>query len=147
MFFQYIFIDNILLINLRLMKAMGEHTRLNPDRRIDRLNMFNKRLQNCQNSVKLLKSWNMKLDTNLVEISARVLPPEKIIFGRNKFFLCSEVPDWSREFRQTNLFAPVNIKRWQVVVPRQDLTEVQAFVKTCISVGSSMGLKISEPNL
>lgn len=129
------------------MKAMGEHTRLNPDRRIDRLNMFNKRLQNCQNSVKLLKSWNMKLDTNLVEISARVLPPEKIIFGRNKFFLCSEVPDWSREFRQTNLFAPVNIKRWQVVVPRQDLTEVQAFVKTCISVGSSMGLKISEPNL
>lgn len=129
------------------MKAMSEHTRLSPERRIDRLSMFNKRLQNCEKSMELLNSWHMKLDAKLVEIPARILPPERILFGRNKSFLCSESPDWSREFRQTHLFAAIDIKRWQVIVPRPDLSDIQAFVKTCITVGQSMGLRISEPNL
>jgi len=60
---------------------MSEHTRMAPDRRIDRLRVFNDRLQKSAGSVDMLKSWNLQLDSALVEIPARVLPPEKIIFG------------------------------------------------------------------
>lgn len=66
------------------MKAMGEHTRLNPERRIERLRMFNQRLKRSQASVDVLTSWNMELDTNLVELPGRILPPEKIIFGPDR---------------------------------------------------------------
>jgi len=70
------------------MKAMSEHTRLTPDRRIERLRIFNQRLKSSKESTETLKSWNVELDSALVEIPARVLPAEKIVFGNNKREKC-----------------------------------------------------------
>ncbi|XP_061394627.1 protein aubergine [Musca vetustissima] len=131
--------------DFRLMRAMSEHTRLNPNRRIDRLRAFNTRLQNSKESMDVLASWNMQLDKHLVEIPGRILPPERIVFGNQRKYVCDQNADWTREFRNTTMFSHVDIKRWYVIVARRNLREVQEFVKLCIRAAGSMKMHISEP--
>nr|QID20004.1 aubergine [Drosophila buzzatii] len=131
--------------NLQLMKAMGEHTRLTPNRRIDRLRVFNKRLQESKKSIEVMKSWNIELDKSLVEIPGRVLPSEKIVFGNQRRFLCDARADWTMEFRNNSMFSHVDIKRWYVITPRRSVRETQEFVKLCIRAASGMNMYIAEP--
>lgn len=69
------------------MRAMSDHTRMNPSRRIDRLRTFNQRLQTTPESVKVLTDWNMKLDEKLVEVQGRLIAPQKIVFNSNRYIL------------------------------------------------------------
>ncbi|XP_033172824.1 protein aubergine [Drosophila mauritiana] len=130
--------------DFRMLRAMNEHTRSPPDRRIERLRMFNNRLKSCAQSVETLKSWNIELDTALVEIPARVLPPEKIVFG-NKIFVCDNRADWTQEFRNCSMFRNVHINRWYVITPARNLRETQEFVQMCISIASKMKMNIAKP--
>jgi len=127
------------------MKAMAEHTRMTPDRRIDRLRVFNDRLQKSAGSVELLKSWNMKLDSALVEIPARVLPSQKILLGSEQFYLCDNRADWTFEFQKKPMFTQVAIKRWYVITPRRSLRETQEFVKLIIRAANNMKMHVAEP--
>ncbi|KAL9925541.1 protein aubergine-like [Glossina fuscipes fuscipes] len=130
--------------NFRLMKAMGEHTRLNPQRRLERLRNFNSRLQNSKESVEVFNSWNMAVDNALVEVPARVLPSEQILLHNCKV-TCDQNADWTREFRNNAMYVHVNIKRWCVIVPRRNLRQVQDFIRLCNRAGQSMKMEISEP--
>ncbi|KAM8717614.1 hypothetical protein ACLKA7_004331 [Drosophila subpalustris] len=131
--------------DFRLMKAMSEHTRMTPDRRIDRLRVFNQRLQGSAGSQELFQSWNMRLDQTLVEIPARVLPPQKILFGNQSFYLCDNRADWTFEFRNRSMFTQVAIKRWYVITPRRSLRETQEFVKLVIKAANNMKMHVAEP--
>ncbi|XP_017059224.1 protein aubergine [Drosophila ficusphila] len=131
--------------NFRLMKAMSEHTRLTPDRRIERLRVFNKRLKSSKESTDTLKSWNIELDSALVEIPGRVLLPEKVVFGQNRTYLCDNRADWTHEVRKQAMFSHVDIKRWYVITPSRNLRETQEFVKMCIRAANGMKMCISEP--
>ena len=62
------------------MRAMSEYTRLNPDRRIERLETFNRRLQTTPASIEVFQVWQMELDKRLVELPGRLLPQEMIQF-------------------------------------------------------------------
>ncbi|XP_043640894.1 protein aubergine [Drosophila teissieri] len=131
--------------DFRLMKAMGEHTRLAPDRRIERLRTFNRRLKSSKESTETLKSWNIELDSALVEIPARILKSEKILFGNNKNFLCDARADWTSEFRSSSMWKHVDINRWCVITPGRNLRETQEFVQMCIRAASTMRMNISKP--
>ncbi|KAH8333113.1 hypothetical protein KR074_006155, partial [Drosophila pseudoananassae] len=131
--------------NFRLMKAMSEHTRLTPDRRIERLRMFNQRLKQSKESMEVMRSWSIELDSSLVEIPARILPPERIVFGEGKIYLCDARADWTGEFRKTAMFSHVDIKRWYVITPRRHSRETQEFVKMCIRSAHGMKMRIAEP--
>lgn len=124
---------------------MSEHTRMTPERRIDRLRVFNDRLQKSTESVQLLKSWNMKLDSALVEITARVLPPQKILLGKNEFYLCDNRANWTFEFQKKSMFTQIAIKRWYVITPRRSLRETQEFVKLIIRAANNMKMLVAEP--
>lgn len=69
---------------LRFMKKMDEHTRMGPTERIKKLLEFNKRLRTCQVGAKTLSDWNMEIDDKLVEVDARILPKESIMWGEGK---------------------------------------------------------------
>lgn len=62
------------------MRTLADHTRLTPDRRIERLEVFNRRLQDSKESAEVFSFWKTELDRRLVEVPARVLQPETIFF-------------------------------------------------------------------
>ena len=64
-----------------MMRAMADHTRLNPDRRIERLETFNRRLQTSPESMEVFKTWQMELDRRLIDLPGRLLPQEMIFFS------------------------------------------------------------------
>lgn len=66
------------------MQEIGKFTRIGVPDRIARLIEFNRRLQNTPESMKKFAGWGLELDKSLVEVAGRVLPSEKIQFGRNK---------------------------------------------------------------
>lgn len=68
----------------RLMSAVALYTRLAPRPRIEKLQTFNRRLQETPASMINLTEWNFSLDTNLTEVTGRQLPNEKILFGNGK---------------------------------------------------------------
>lgn len=66
------------------MKAMAEHTKMNPNARIQKLLMFNKRIEDAQRGTPVLREWDLELDPNLVTVKGRILPYENIVFGNDR---------------------------------------------------------------
>lgn len=66
------------------MQATAQFTRVGPTGRIERLLRFNNRLQGTPDSMACFRDWRMNLSRELVDVKARVLPPETIFLGRNQ---------------------------------------------------------------
>ncbi|KAH8412600.1 hypothetical protein KR009_003550 [Drosophila setifemur] len=133
--------------NFQLMRAMSEHTRMNPERRIERLRKFSHRLQNTSESVKVLKDWHMDLDQNLTEIQGRIIAPQKIVFNQAK---CSagEKGDWTRYFRDQRLLTTPSegVDRWAVIAPERNSYDLKNLLEHLFRAANGMGLKFRSPH-
>jgi aubergine len=70
--------------NFTMMKAMAEHTQMDPERRKERILTLTKRLYDTPESVKQLQRFNMEVDRNIVKFKGRALNQEKMVFGSGK---------------------------------------------------------------
>ncbi|XP_014099672.2 protein aubergine [Bactrocera oleae] len=138
-------LTNAMRSNFSLMRAMSEFTRLAPDRRIERLRIFNKRLNETPESVGVLNSWSMQLDRNLVEVPGRILPQCRIAFGNNERYDCNSTADWTKELRNKSMYKNIYITRWCVIALKRNLREIQNFVQMCIRAANGMKMRIAEP--
>ncbi|XP_017858424.1 PREDICTED: protein piwi [Drosophila arizonae] len=133
--------------NNNLMRAMSNHTRMNPERRIERLKTFNRRLHTTAESVKVLTDWNMKLDEKLIEVQGRVLLPQKIVFNDNARISAGDSADWTRHFRnQRMLTTPRSgLDRWAVIAPKRCSSELRTLLSNLNRAAMGMGFHISCP--
>lgn len=69
--------------DFRMMRSLSDHTRINPDKRMQHLMDFNRRFLSSKESAQVLDEWNMKLDPSLVEFTGRQLVQENMLFGNN----------------------------------------------------------------
>jgi aubergine len=67
--------------NFQMMKAMAEHTQMDPDRRKARLLDFTNRLYNTPASLAQLNNYNTDIERSLVQFAGRALKQETIMFG------------------------------------------------------------------
>ncbi|XP_020807330.1 protein piwi [Drosophila serrata] len=132
--------------NFQLMRAMSEHTRMNPDRRIDRLRKFNHRLQNTTESVKVLRDWNMDLEQNLTELKGRVISAQKIVFQSGKTS-AGDNADWTRSFRDSRLLTTPRegLDRWVVIVPERNSYDLRNLLESMLRAANGMGFHIRSP--
>lgn len=133
--------------NFQLMRAMSDHTRMNPDRRIDRLRIFNQRLQHTEASVKVLTDWNMTLDRHLVEVKGRILDPQRIVFAEHKKVSAGEQADWTRMFRDNGLFTTPSrgLDRWAVIGTNRSSRDLRNFVESLMRAANGMQMRINRP--
>ncbi|KAG8042448.1 hypothetical protein G9C98_005082 [Cotesia typhae] len=132
--------------NYKLMAKLATFTRLTPERRIDRLLHFNKRLQSDPKVVEEFSQWNLKLDTNVVEIPARVITPENLVFGNMKQS-ATQTADWTRHFRSARLIVCTKLAEWILIVPERIRRDAHSFVSNIIKVGQGMSFRISQPQI
>lgn len=71
----------------RCTRAMSDYTRMAPDKRIQKLLEFNRRLSGTAASAATLREWDIKLSATQVDVSGRVLNNENIVFGNNKKYV------------------------------------------------------------
>ncbi|XP_055607759.1 protein aubergine-like [Uranotaenia lowii] len=134
--------------NFNLMKAMSDHTRLAPDRRIERLEVFNRRLQQCPESAEVFKFWKTELDRRLVEVPARVLRPETIMFHPqqvNCAVSAGDMAEWQMAFRKNPMYLSIALTNWCVIVPANAEKLVADFVQCLRQAARGMRFQIEEP--
>ena len=104
--------------NFRTMNAMAIYTKLEPRDRIERLLSFNRRLLNEQNVVKELSDWGLKLDTNLTNLSGRVIPRDKIIMSDN-VVLTPKENNWDGEIRSNKMLITAQLDDWVLLITQK----------------------------
>merc|ERR1719435_227497 len=92
--------------NFSLMKAMGEYTRQDPEKRTKTLLKFSERLHGTKEISEELKGWNLQFAQDLLKFRARIFKPETILGSKgSKASYHLENADWNRAFRKWNCFA------------------------------------------
>ncbi|KAL1459159.1 hypothetical protein WDU94_011166, partial [Cyamophila willieti] len=85
--------------NFRLMKALGDITRVGPKDRIGKVRAFRKRIENSE-AKDILTPWELKLDNDLVKVQGHCIPPENIVFAPGcPVSNAGSTADWQRAFR------------------------------------------------
>uniref|UniRef100_A0A182RCZ1 Aubergine n=1 Tax=Anopheles funestus TaxID=62324 RepID=A0A182RCZ1_ANOFN len=106
--------------DFNLMRAIADHTRLGADKRIQRLQRFNERLQNSANR-EVFQFWKTELDRRLVEVPARVLRQESIMFRlEGDGVPAGPEADWGQALHKNQMFKTIPLQRWYVVVTVQN---------------------------
>lgn len=126
------------------MREISEFTRLNPERRADALKRFNDRIQRTQESRDCLDNWNMELSNDLLDVNARELPSETIVFGNSRTETPSFKAEWSIKGR-TTMFRNVDCKRWVYFYPKTLERESLNFLDELINAAREMNYVIAQP--
>lgn len=133
--------------NFHLMKAMSEHTRVDPRNRQERLKDFNRRIHASEESKKALSDFGLDLDPTLVSVRGRQIPREVIQFAGRDVPL-KDNADWTADLRNVNLFSKMfTLTNWTVVTTRKVRRETDEFVKMLQQAGRGLGLNVAQPNV
>ncbi|KAH0944593.1 hypothetical protein HN011_003309 [Eciton burchellii] len=131
--------------NYKLMSSLSLHTRLHPRSCIKKLMDFHEKLNLEHNVKKEFAKWDLKLDSNLLDIKARVLPSENITFG-NRATLTSTFGDWSKDMRRKRCFINKKLCEWVLVTSSEERC-VQRFIDTLKNVSIGMNFLINQPTI
>ncbi|XP_026671675.1 piwi-like protein Siwi isoform X2 [Ceratina calcarata] len=133
--------------NFQLMRALSEHTRVSPQARIDKLLSFNNRLRSQPGIVQELNEWNLKLDSHLVNVPGRVLPPEKIILGGGRSASAGQFADWTRELQSKPAYNAARLNNWVLICVNRMRRDVERFVTTLQECAKGMGCAFDKPRI
>lgn len=133
--------------NFHLMKAMSEHTRVDPRNRQERLKDFNNRLHASADSKRAFNEFGLELDKALVSVQGRQIPREAILFAGAEVKL-KDNADWTGDLRNVNLYSKqFALTNWTVLTTRRLGRETNEFLKMLNQAGRGLGLQIAQPQV
>ncbi|KAJ2950021.1 hypothetical protein O0L34_g11358 [Tuta absoluta] len=137
-----------MLANFQLMSALGRHTKIGPDLRIQKLLQFNRRLTQTKEVVQELASWSLKLSNDLVRFKGRQLPPEAIIQANNVKYAAGDTTEgWTRDMRSKPLLTIAPVGSWVVITPERQRRDAESFVDLIMKTGNGVGFCMPKPEI
>lgn len=134
--------------DFHLMRAIADHTRIGADKRIQRLERFNERLQTTPASREVFQFWKTELDRRLVEVPARTLRQESIMFRLDGEGVPSgPEADWGQALHRNQMFKSVPLHRWYVVCERGKESLTKDFLGCVVQAARGMKFAVSEPRI
>uniref|UniRef100_A0A8C8E4F1 Piwi-like RNA-mediated gene silencing 1 n=1 Tax=Oryzias sinensis TaxID=183150 RepID=A0A8C8E4F1_9TELE len=123
-----------------IMRDLSENTRLSPDKRI--MFHFLKRFNRNAGVQEELKKWGIGFDNHLLNLSARVLAPERIFQGPRSYDYNPMSGDWSREMRGIPIISSPPLNDWIMFSTRRNSNEAQSLLQTLGKVSGPLGLRL-----
>ncbi|CAG9813111.1 unnamed protein product [Phaedon cochleariae] len=133
--------------NFQLMRAMADHTRIGPTKRMEKLNEFSMRMRRSPEALAEVRKWDLDLADRLVRFQGRVLPQETIVGGNNAKYPAGPQADWTRELRALPMFVAGQIPRFAVVCPVKLKGACQDFVQCLQKSARGMRWDIGAPRI
>lgn len=130
-----------------MMRAMADHTQMDPEKRRIRLLDFTKRLHKSEESVKKLEAFNTDIGEQLVEFEGRGLNQEVMVFGDGKTMQNDVRVDWTNGMKMNQMFKTVALKRWMFIYPKKNARESEDFLKSMTEVAVGMKYEMAEPKI
>ena len=81
--------------DFRVMKDIAAYTKITPAQRDLGFKKFLNNLSTNPDAMKELTSWGLQLSHSTLSITGRLLPSEKITFGKNTIEVCTCVHRWT----------------------------------------------------
>lgn len=131
--------------NFHMMKAMAEHTQMDPEKRSHRLLQFATKLQESETSKKQLKDFSCDIERQLVSFNGRALKQETMLFGNNQSSVNDNRVDWTVAWRKNSMYLSVPLKRWVVMYPKRCVNESQSFLELMKTAASGMSYEMAAP--
>ncbi|XP_065207417.1 piwi-like protein Siwi [Planococcus citri] len=132
--------------NYQLMRALAQHTSVNPGERKNRLMGFNRRLNDIGEVRERLQNWGLTLARDLVDIPSRILPTEKIIVAdRNQYEVGPEA-DWTRNLRNAKMINTAELRNWVLIYPNRSEREARSLSDMLTRVAQGMRWNIPQPS-
>lgn len=134
--------------NFSLMRALAEHTRMDPTKRVERLLNFNKRLQTTKKSTEQFAQFHTKLNPELVQFTGRELSQEQMIFGAGKTCLNeSRNVDWTNPMKVNFMYTNVDLKKWVIITPSRAMNDTTKFLELLGEVANGMKYAMGNPKI
>ncbi|XP_029174290.1 piwi-like protein Siwi [Nylanderia fulva] len=132
--------------NVYLMRELATHTRVTAAARVEKLLRFNNTLRQVEKVTEELNSWNLRLENNLLDVPARILPGEKLVFGRNSRIPCFN-GDWTRPMQQAHMYQPRELRNWVLIINQRDQRSLQPFLSNLSTVSCGISFNIMPPRV
>ncbi|XP_049546124.1 protein aubergine-like isoform X2 [Anopheles darlingi] len=129
--------------DFNLMKCIANHTCIGADQRLERLDRFNRRLQETAASREVFNFWKTELDRRAVELPGRVFDNEIVVMSKE--VKVGSDSDWTKAFHSNRMFKSIALKRWFVVCEASKQKLVQDFVSAMLKVAPPMGFQLGTP--
>ena len=97
------------------MKEVAQFTQVSPQQRLLAMNNYIDNIKNCPAAQSILMDWGLHLEDTTIDLAARVLVPEVIIFGNEVTYQSNLKADWTGAFFKSSILRPVDIATWAVV--------------------------------
>lgn len=130
-----------------MMREMANRTRLDPGQRVRNLETFMYRINTNETIRKEMGSWDLKFSDRLVQFDARILLPESIIQGRNRYKYDQRSGDFSKEMRGTPMHNAQHLEDWIVLCTREDNNKAHDFLNNLYKVCPPMGMRVCAPRM
>uniref|UniRef100_A0A3Q1JE75 Piwi-like RNA-mediated gene silencing 1 n=1 Tax=Anabas testudineus TaxID=64144 RepID=A0A3Q1JE75_ANATE len=128
--------------DFNIMKDLSTHTRLTPEQREGRLNRFVSNIQRNADAQAELDKWGLNFDKQLLNLTGRVLPGERIFQGPRSYEYNPWAADWSKEMRGVPLISSPPLNNWLVFHTRRNGNETQSLLQTLNKVSGPLGIRI-----
>lgn len=132
--------------DFKVMKDLAIHTRVPPEKRAESFRKFIQRLNTTKEASELLQSWGLILDSQMLDLQGRRLPPEKILF-KNSSIVANMEADWSRECLKEHVISAVSLLDWAVLFVKKDQGKATDFVNMLSKVCPPIGMEVQEPKM
>ncbi|XP_050665702.1 piwi-like protein Ago3 [Leptidea sinapis] len=133
--------------NFRLMKEVATYTRITPNQRHAAFKKYIDNVMKNESARNRLKNWGLSIAPDTINIMARGLAPEPVLFGNNVKVPGKPNADWSFEACKNAVIHAVDLLSWAVVYTDRDKQCTMNFIETIRRCGNPMGITISQPTL
>ncbi|KAM3611283.1 uncharacterized protein V6R79_016094 [Siganus canaliculatus] len=127
-----------------IMKDLSTHTKLDPQKRQERLNGFMSSILKNPDAHAELDKWGISFDKQLLPLNGRVLPTERICQGPKSYDYDPLKADWSREMRGMPLINAPPMENWILFYTRRSSNEAQSLLQTLNKVSYPLGIRMQK---
>jgi len=133
--------------DFKIMKEVGNFTRLSPKDRQDKINTYIRRVRENPEAKAHLEDWGFELCPYTIPLEARQLEPETIVFGAGQRERVSAKADWGRAATSKPVLTAIPVTKWAIFFLDKNAQIVQNFCKCMQQQGVKMGLNYSAPRV
>lgn len=127
--------------DFRVMKEIGDVTRLQPNQRQTNIEKFLLQLKGTPEALKIWSSWGLQLSTKNLCTTGRVLPPVSLFFGQN-YKETATRGDWGKAATTHHVLKAEKINKWALIYPDKASATVREFHECLLQQCKNLGLVI-----
>lgn len=133
--------------DFNVMKDVAAYTRITAHQRMAALRKYLNNIKSCPEAVKILGDWGLTLADGTIDLNARLLPAQMIMFGNNQPYQCDFKADWSGALSKNKVVGPIDLYDWVIIYTQRDAKVAQEFATNMCRLGSNIGCNITTPKL